>query len=392
MKFQIDDYRIPIKSWCGKVEDEAMQQAVNLANHPTTYKHVSLMPDCHMGFGMPIGGVIACRKAVIPNAVGVDIGCGMCSVRTDYAAENISRDQIKQILDKLKMQIPVGFKHHKHEQNWEGFDRAPKLPVIKQELNSARKQLGTLGGGNHFIEIQRGSDGFIWLMLHSGSRNFGYKIAGEYNDKAKQLCRKMKSRGSENLGKQGLAYLPDESSIYHDYLAAMNFALQFAAENRRKMMKRFKECAEEILGCGFVQEINIHHNFAARENHFGKEFLVHRKGATQAFQGQLGIIPGSMGTPSFIVKGLGNPESYQSCSHGAGRIMGRKQFNRTHNVEECNRAMAGIVFDQWSRRKKGDTDISEAPQAYKDINQVIEDQKDLIETVVSLSPLGVMKG
>jgi tRNA-splicing ligase RtcB len=393
MIFEIKDNRIPIKSWCEKIEDGAMLQARNLANHPTTFRHVALMPDCHSGYGMPIGGVIACDRAVIPNAVGVDIGCGMCAVQTDYPAEELAVRSIRGILDILKRLIPVGFSHHKYDQKWTGFDKAPDLPIIRREIGSARRQIGTLGGGNHFIEIQKGSDGNVWLMLHSGSRNFGYKIAREYNAQAGVLCKKRGDISSLYKGGDGLAFLPDDSGTYEEYLSAMDFALAFARENRRQMMMKFKDCAHDVLHCGFTQEINIHHNFAAIEEHFSRMVMVHRKGATQARQGQFGIIPGSMGTPSYIVRGLGNRESFESCSHGAGRIMGRKAFNRTHSVEECSRAMGDIVFDRWiKKKKKGGIDISEAPQAYKDIHEVIKAQQDLVEVVVKLEPLGVMKG
>ncbi|MFC1586648.1 RtcB family protein, partial [Fibrobacterota bacterium] len=321
----------------------------------------------------------------------VDIGCGMSAVQTNRAASDTGSDEIRDILGALKSIVPVGFKHHKQNQQWDGFERAPDLPVIRRELPSARKQLGTLGGGNHFIELQKGSDGCIWLMLHSGSRNFGYKIAREYNNQAQDYCKKRYGRRFKYKGGDGLAFLPEDSKLFHEYCPAMDFSLAFAYANRQLMMKRFKDCAYDVLGCGFTREINIHHNFAASEHHFGREVMVHRKGATRADKGRLGIIPGSMGTASYIVQGLGNPESFKSCSHGAGRLMGRRQFNRTHTAEECNRAMGDIVYDKWMKKKKG-ADLSEAPQAYKDIHLVIESQKDLVEVVTRLEPLGVMKG
>lgn len=392
MKWTNKNNRLPILSWCEKVEPEAMQQAQNLANHPVTFRHVALMPDCHSGYGMPIGGVIACEDAVIPNAVGVDIGCGVCAIKTTHNAADIDEGMIKEILGKLRKKIPVGFNHHKHDQPWDKFDKAPDAKIIQQELKSARKQLGTLGGGNHFIEIQAGSDGCIRLMLHSGSRNFGYKIAREYNAIAERICEKYKSSKVPLKGSNGLAYLPIKIKKAQEYIAAMNFACAFAQENRRQMMICFKNAARETLGCDFAEEINIHHNFAAQEKHFGKKVWVHRKGATQAEKGQMGIIPGSMGTASYIVKGLGNPQSFHSCSHGAGRIVSRGEFNRTHTVEECNKAMEGIVFGRWSKGRKGRYDLSESPQAYKDIDEVMESQRDLVEAVVKLKPLGVMKG
>ena len=392
MKWINKNNRLPIKSWCEDIESEAMAQAQNLANHPETFHHIALMPDCHSGYGMPIGGVIACEDAIIPNAVGVDIGCGMCAIKTTHKASDINESMIKEILGKLRKKIPVGFDHHKREQNWAGFKNAPVAPVIQQELKSARKQLGTLGGGNHFIEIQSDSDGNIWLMVHSGSRNFGYKIAKEYNSIAQKYCEKFKSIKVPLKGENGLAFLPLKTKEAKEYISVMNFALLFARENRKLIMSHVKNAAAEVLGCKFDDEINIHHNFAAEETHFRKKVWVHRKGATQAEYNQMGIIPGSMGTASYIIKGLGNPESFSSCSHGAGRIISRTQFNKTYSVEECDKAMKGIVFGRWGKGRKGRIDISEAPQAYKNIETVIKNQEDLVEAIYKLRPLGVMKG
>ena len=384
--------RLPIKSWCEDVESGAMAQAQNLANHPKTFHHIALMPDCHSGYGMPIGGVIACEDAIIPNAVGVDIGCGMCAVKTTHLTSDINESLIKQIIGKLRKLIPVGFDHQIKEQHWAEFKNAPSAPVLQQELKSAKKQLGTLGGGNHFIEIQSGSDDNVWLMVHSGSRNFGYKIAREYNAIAQKYCERFKSIKVPLKGENGLAFLPLKTNEAKEYISAMNYALLFARENRRLLMSHLKKVAAEVMECKFDDEINIHHNFAAEETHFKKKVWIHRKGATQAEYNQMGIIPGSMGTASYIIKGLGNPESFRSCSHGAGRIISRTQFNKIYTVEACNRAMEGIVFGRWKKDRKGRVDISEAPQAYKDIDDVLESQNDLVEVVVKLRPLGVMKG
>jgi len=385
-----ESWRIPIFSWCADVEEGALEQAHNLASHPATFHHVALMPDTHRGYGMPIGGVIACENAVIPNAVGVDIGCGMAAVKT--SATSISVAACSRIIEGLKAAIPVGFDHHKTDQRWDGFDDAPDIPVIQQQLAPARRQLGTLGGGNHFIEIQEGDDGHVWLMLHSGSRNFGYKIAKEYNRIAMELCERWHSQLPPGKGEDSLAFLPIGSKEAREYITAMNFALAFAQANRAAMLDVFKGVAGPELGCTFEQEINAHHNFAVRERHFGRNVWVHRKGATQAKAEQLGIIPGSMGTASYIVMGLGNRDSFESCSHGAGRAMGRAEFCRTHTQEECETDMDGIVFGGWGTDRKGNPDISEAPKAYKDIEVVMAAQADLVEPVVALRPLAVMKG
>jgi tRNA-splicing ligase RtcB (3'-phosphate/5'-hydroxy nucleic acid ligase) len=388
MKWVKEGGRIPIKSWCEAVEPSALNQAENLAALAVTFKHVALMPDCHVGYGMPIGGVIACPDAVIPNAVGVDIGCGMLAAETDLPSGEMTRKMVEDILREVRSVVPVGFAHHKRPQEWDGWGSAPlESPPVRQELESAKKQLGTLGGGNHFIEIQVGDDGFVWLMIHSGSRNFGLKIAEHYNKLALRLCEK------KNIGlpSRDLAFLPRDTPEAEEYLAAMNFALRFAKRNRELMMESFSAIAHGKTGSRVLQSINIHHNYCAMENHFGRDVLVHRKGATSARKGEMGIIPGSMGTPSYIVRGLGEPESFMSSSHGAGRVMGRNEACRRFSREECDKAMGDVVH-WWGRDIKGRPDLSETPQAYKDIDKVMAAQTDLTEIVTKLKPLGVVKG
>lgn len=400
------DARVPLKSWCPNPEDEALAQAANLAAHPAVVSHVALMPDCHVGYGMPIGGVIACRDAVIPNAVGVDIGCGMGAVRTTATIEQLpDLPSIRKILEAIKIRVPVGEGNgHRHPQAWHGFEKFEDglgrggRPGWMDEtgLHRDRLNLGTLGGGNHFIELQADTDGVIWMMLHSGSRNLGYRVANYYH----RLARSLNEKWRTAIPSPDLAFLPLDESEGEAYLRDMNFALAYARENRRCMMEVFMEVLSHHLpGIKFTEEINIHHNYAAVENHFGRDVWVHRKGATSARRDELGIIPGSMGTSSYIVRGLGNPESFTSCSHGAGRRMGRKDADRRLTVEECDRAMAGIVYDRWHRAGghgkrggRGLLDLSEAPQAYKDIDTVIANQRDLVEPIVKLRPLGVIKG
>ncbi|NQT91414.1 MAG: RtcB family protein [Lentisphaerae bacterium] len=380
---------VPIKSWCREVDPNALEQARNIAALPGTFHHVALMPDCHVGYGMPIGGVLACNDAVIPNAVGVDIGCGVHAARTDLPAEQMTTDSIKKVLGETRLAIPVGFKHHNHPQDWDGWESAPeRSEPVRRELDSARRQLGTLGGGNHFLEIQAGDDGWTWLMLHSGSRNFGLKIAEHYHRLAQKRCEK---QGIDLVSKD-LAWLSGDTSEADEYLAAMEFALRFAHENRSLMMERFADIVSRVTSCRLTESVNIHHNYCHKEEHFGQTVYVHRKGATSAMKGQMGIIPGSMGTPSYIVRGRGNPESFMSCSHGAGRCMGRKQACRILGEKECDKAMEGVVHGRWRRTRKGDLDLSEAPQAYKNIEEVMEAQSDLVEIVTRLHPLGVIKG
>ncbi|MBF0199608.1 MAG: RtcB family protein [Planctomycetes bacterium] len=390
-------------SWCENLEDEALNQAKNLAAHPVTAHHVALMPDAHVGYGMPIGGVIACRDALIPNAVGVDIGCGMVAVKTQLDEKSLGGPQaIRSILDDIKKRIPMKEgRSHNTPQPWEGFKKfydsfktqpPPWAPENKQTHD--KKNLGTLGGGNHFIELQASEEGYVWLMIHSGSRNLGHRIAQHYHARAQELNR---SEGI-TLPHEDLAFLPAQSEDGKGYIRAMNFALSYALENRRVMMEHFKEVL--IKHCPSTQildEINIHHNYAALEEHFGEKLWVHRKGATSAKEGEWGIIPGSMGTSSYIVQGKGHQDSLMSCSHGAGRKMGRMQACRKLNLEECTQAMEGIVHDSWKTnkyRKKnaGQFDLSEAPLAYKNIDEVIEAELDLIEPKVKLRPLGVLKG
>ncbi|MGC9330572.1 MAG: RtcB family protein [Bacteroidales bacterium] len=342
------------------------------------------MPDCHKGLGMPIGGVLAAEDAIIPNAVGVDIGCGMCAVKTSLTT--ISKKELSTIVHQIYHRIPKGSKHHKNRQNWEGFDAAPAIDIIQKELDNARYQLGTLGSGNHFIEIQQGSDGHIWLMLHSGSRNFGLKIANAFHQKAVKYC----NANNIELPHKSLAWLPIGTTEGQAYIEAMNFALAFAKANRFAMMDTIKNIISETMdSVNFGETINIHHNYAAVENHYGKNVVVHRKGATSAKTGQTGIIPGSQGTPSYIVRGKGNPESFMSCSHGAGRKLGCKQAIRLLNLEKEIKLLddAGIMH-----AIRTQNNLDEAAGAYKDIDTVMKNQEDLVEIIEKLIPLAVVKG
>lgn len=391
-------FRIPIKSWCADTEPGALVQAENLAKHPVLAHHVALMPDCHQGYGMPIGGVIAAKDAIIPAAVGVDIGCGMIAVETDVPAERLAEMSFRRaIQEKLKERIPVGEgTSHKEQQEWDGFesylDHNGQVADFANALD--RKNLGTLGGGNHFLEIQKSDSGFVWLMIHSGSRNLGKRIEEFYHRKASTL----NERYHVELPDPDLAFLPIKEQEGHDYYRDMLFALRYAFENRQRMMKVLKETFVEFVPeTKFLREVNIHHNYAAFEEHFGETLCIHRKGATSAKLDEIGIIPGSMGTASYIVRGLGNPESFMSCSHGAGRRMSRIAACRDLTVEECDAAMSGIVCERWQPyrkfgKNKGYLDLSEAPQAYKAIDEVITAESDLVEPLVRLTPLAVLKG
>ena len=376
----------PIKLWLDDIEDGALAQARNLANLPFIHKHIAIMPDAHQGYGMPIGGVMATTGVIVPNAVGVDIGCGMIAAKTSII--NIDTSDVKAIMGKIRDVVPVGFDHQADDQYWVGFNEVPENSVIYDQLASARKQLGTLGGGNHFIEIQEDQDGVIWIMVHTGSRNFGYKIAKHYHETAKRMC----ERWYSDIPDPELSFLPIETREGKEYFEAMNYALQFSFANRQMILSRALECFESVVGSGgfaIADTVNVHHNYAAWEHHYGKNVIVHRKGATLARKGTMGIIPGSQGTKSYIVMGKGNPESFGSCSHGAGRRMGRKQAIRELVFEEEIRKLdeQGIVHS--IRTEK---DLDEASGAYKDIGAVMANQADLVDIIFELSPLGVIKG
>jgi tRNA-splicing ligase RtcB (3'-phosphate/5'-hydroxy nucleic acid ligase) len=391
MKQVINTEAKPIKLWLDDIEDGALEQAKNLANLPFAYKWVSIMPDSHQGYGMPIGGVLATKDVVIPNAVGVDIGCGMCAVRASLT--EIDTENIKKIFGGsqdykggIRSTIPVGFAHNKTKQDETLLPNLPHSEIIENQIDSALKQLGTLGGGNHFIEIQKGSDGYIWIMIHSGSRNLGLTVANHYNKIANELNKKYYSIVDE---KKELAFLPLDTQEATDYIQDMNYCVEFALANRRLMMEKIKTIFNEVTGCKFEEMINIAHNYARLENHYGENVMVHRKGATLASEKTTGIIPGSQGTHSYIVRGKGNPESFNSCSHGAGRKMGRKEAERSLNLESEQKLLndKGILH-----AIRGVKQLDEAPGAYKDIDVVMKNQEDLVEVLVELEPIAVIKG
>lgn len=404
-KFKTDEMKVPVFVWSpeGSIEDGAIQQIKNAASLPFAFHHVSLMPDGHQGFGAPIGGVVAAEQVVIPNFVGVDIGCGMCALKTPWTTEEIDQETLKKLFGGSKEHrggirtvVPVGFDRHGEKQDekfmpWRdnGEQNYSKLPIVLQEYESALKQIGTLGGGNHFIEIQKDNEGCIWIMIHSGSRNIGYKVANYYNDLAKELTRKWFSYGPKEWD---LAFLPVDSNEGQAYLKEMQYCVDFALANRKLMMERIADVFDKILNWKKIDlngMINIAHNYATLESHFGKNVMVHRKGATLAREGTVGIIPGSQGTKSYIVHGKGNPESFMSCSHGAGRTMSRTKAENTLDLEAEKKKLDDQGIVHGIRTKK---DLDEAAGAYKNIADVMKNQEDLVEIVVELSPLGVIKG
>jgi len=393
MKSVIGTERRPIKLWLDDMEEGALAQAKNLANLPFIHKHIAIMPDSHQGYGMPIGGVMATDNSIIPNAVGVDIGCGMSVIQLPLTVEEIS-PYLKEIMGKIRKRVPVGFKSrnepapHYYMPNREDYPE--ELWIVDEQMNKAFHQVGTLGGGNHFIELQHDDEDNIHLMVHSGSRNLGFTVAKHFNELAKDLNEKWYSSVPK---KWDLAFLPIGMKETGMYIEAMKYCTEFAMCNRTLMMELIIGEIGTIFGFNETYRkldhtfINIAHNYATIENHFGKNVWVHRKGATSAKDGELGIIPGSQGTQSYIVRGKGNKESFMSCSHGAGRKMSRSAAKKELNLEEEQKKLEGILH---SVRTVGDLD--EATGAYKDINVVMENQLDLVSIVKELKPLAVVKG
>lgn len=381
----------PVKIWTDNVEETAMQQIENLTTLPFLYHHLAIMPDVHAGKGMPIGGVLACEDAVIPNAVGVDIGCGMCAVKTNRKVSNIDQDVLrKQIMRGIRKRIPLGRDHHKQRQDEkylpQGYD-IESMEIVKRRIQAITYEVGTLGGGNHFIELQKDEDDNLWIMIHSGSRNLGKQVGDYYNERAAVLNQRWHSVVNPNIH---LPFLPKRTAEFDAYWKEMEYCVDFALCNRRLMMERIQEVlADALPGIEFEPMINIAHNYAAWEEHFGKYVIVHRKGATLATKGTVGIIPGSQGSASYIVEGLGNPESFCSCSHGAGRKMSRTAAIKELDLqEELTRLNAmGIVH-----AIRHQDDMQEASGAYKDIEEVMANESDLVRIKTRLMPIAVIKG
>ena len=386
--------RVPIKLWteADQVEPEALQQLENLASLPFLYKHVAVMPDVHLGKGATVGSVIATKNAVIPAAVGVDIGCGMMAVKTDLDPR-YTQDEAREIRREIERIVPVG--HNSHQgmlptaakwEGWKDYETLTHAGADRDLFSAARKQLGTLGGGNHFIELCLDGEGAVWVVLHSGSRHIGNKIAERHMNEAKGLLRQK----AESLPDPDLAYFLKGTPEYAAYLRDLHWAQDYAARNRVEMMERVLEALSRILRDGEplrrLMEVNCHHNYAEEEVHDGEKVLVTRKGAVRAGKGDYGIIPGSMGAKTFIVRGKGNGESFCSCSHGAGRKMSRNKARNTFAVEDLVRETAGVEC------RKDTGVLDEIPSAYKDIEGVMARQRDLVEVVAELKQFLCVKG
>ncbi len=392
---------VPIKMWTRgvPVEDEARRQLTNAARLPIVFKHVAVMPDVHFGIGATIGSVIPTIKAIIPAAVGVDIGCGMMAAKTTLRAEDLP-DNLAPLRSAIERAVPHGRVPGTRDPGaWHkvpgSVDTAwaqlePEFTELCKDYpkigkTNHRNHLGTLGSGNHFIEVCLDEAGFVWFMLHSGSRGVGNFIGTMFIELAKQDA----LRNNANLPDRDLAYFEEGARYFGDYVRAVGWAQKFAATNREVMMRRVIDAAKTVIHKSFqshIEAVNCHHNYVQKETHFGEDVFVTRKGAVSAKKGQLGIIPGSMGARSYIVRGTGNPESFESCSHGAGRIMSRGEAKRRFTLADHRNATEGVEC-----RKDKDV-IDETPAAYKDIDAVMAAQSDLVDVVHTLKQVVCVKG
>ncbi|AEF92822.1 protein of unknown function UPF0027 [Delftia sp. Cs1-4] len=397
------DGGVPIKMWTKgvPVEDEARKQLENAARLPVVFKHVAAMPDVHLGIGATVGSVIPTIKAIIPAAVGVDIGCGMMAAKTTLRAEDLP-DNLGPLRSAIEQAVPHGSvpRHRGRDPgSWENppvsvdqvwatladeFDLLCELHPRLANTNN-RKHLGTLGSGNHFIEICLDEAGFVWFMLHSGSRGVGNAIGTHFIE----LAKKDAELHQRNLPDKDLAYFEEGARYFGDYVRGVSWAQKFAMRNREVMMANLIATVRKVIAKPFeshVEAVNCHHNYVQQERHFGQDVFITRKGAVSARRGELGIIPGSMGARSYIVRGLGNPESFESCSHGAGRVMSRTKAKKMFSVEDHIKATEGVEC------RKDANVVDEIPMAYKDIDAVMAAQQDLVEVVHTLKQVVCVKG
>lgn len=381
--------RVPVKIWSDQVEEAALEQLKNIAALPFVFRHVAAMPDVHLGKGATVGSVVATEGAVVPAAVGVDIGCGMCAVKLKGVRSSRLDGKLATLRAEIERSVPVGFAQNRdpdaRAQNWARWAEFGDLHERAQGLKGkALRQLGSLGGGNHFIEVCLDTEDGVWVMLHSGSRNIGKSLAEYHIDSAKGLMKQM----FVSLPDPDLAYFAAGTPEYAAYLRDLLWAQDYALMNREVMMERVLRQVGRQLGVEPEAElsVNCHHNFAIMEHHFGREVLVTRKGAVRARKGDMGIIPGSMGTKSYIVRGKGEPESFDSCSHGAGRRMSRNEARRRFGTEDLKRQTDGVEC------RKDEGVVDEIPGAYKPIEEVMANQSDLVEIVAELKQVLCVKG
>ena len=393
---------VPVKVWTKEVEVKAMQQLINVASLPIVHGHIAAMPDVHAGIGATVGSVIPTKAAIIPAAVGVDIGCGMSAVRLSLNADEMP-DRLHRLRSAIESTIPVGFAQHiankvrgsRHERTARVLEqdvivgKHPALMKMQRKFSETWVcQVGTLGGGNHFIEICLDENQAVWLMLHSGSRGIG-NVIGRYFIEA---ARKDMEKHQIHLPDRNLGYFREGSEWFDDYVEAVGWAQDYARLNRREMMRLLLEVLQRELSPAInpwrieAEVIDCHHNYVVEEEHFGERLFITRKGAISARPGEIGIIPGSMGAKSYIVRGLGNAQSYCSCSHGAGRKMSRTAARQRFSRSDLDEQTKGVEC-----RKDGGV-IDEIPAAYKDIDQVMADQSDLVVTEHTLKQILCVKG
>ena len=394
---------VPVKMWTKgvPVEDEAKKQLANAARLPIVFKHIAAMPDVHLGIGATIGSVIPTIRAIIPAAVGVDIGCGMMAAKTTLRAEDLP-DSLATLRSAIEKAVPHGSAPTRWGRDPGSWDTPPDLvdqkwATLVDEFNALcelhprlektnnRKHLGTLGSGNHFVEVCLDEVGFVWFMLHSGSRGVGNAIGNHFIE----LAKKDAELHQRNLPDKDLAYFEEGAQYFGDYVRAVSWAQKFAMSNREVMMANLIATVRKVITKPFeahVEAVNCHHNYVQKEHHFGEDVFVTRKGAVSAKRGEMGIIPGSMGARSFIVRGLGNPESFESCSHGAGRVMSRTKAKKLYSVADQIKATEGVEC------RKDEGVIDEIPMAYKDIDAVMAAQSDLVEVVHTLKQIVCVKG
>ncbi|MBI5912392.1 MAG: RtcB family protein [Betaproteobacteria bacterium] len=396
IKQVLTSQRVPVKIWTDDVDEKSKQQLANIASLPFIHHHVAAMPDAHLGIGATIGSVIATRKAIIPAAVGVDIGCGMVACRLSITGNELDEKSLKKVFGQISRDVPMGREQHRDERALveAAAPFASRLDAMTQKHPQLLKafgkfskwvnQLGTLGGGNHFIEICLDESNQVWVMLHSGSRGIGNALAGYFIE----LARQDMERRMIQLPDRDLAYFAEGSEHFGDYVEAVTWAQEYAMQNRREMVDLVLAALARHLPAFDVtgEVVNCHHNYVAVEHHYGADVWVTRKGAIRAREGDPGIIPGSMGARSYIVLGKGNAESFTSCAHGAGRRMSRTAAAKQFSAADLARQTEGVIC----RKDKGVVD--EIPGAYKDIDTVMANQSDLVDVVHTLKQVVCVKG
>jgi tRNA-splicing ligase RtcB len=393
---EIHEGKVPVRIYTRDVEAAARQQLVNISQLPIVHHHVAAMPDVHLGIGATVGSVIPTLKAIIPAAVGVDIGCGMIATRLSLTGNEIEESSLRKVFGQISRDVPVGFNQHEERDARDSAARPfkrglrtilEKHPGVEKRMgkhSSWVRQMGSLGGGNHFIEVCLDESNRVWVMLHSGSRGIGNAIGTYFIE----LARKDFERNNVQVPDKNLSYFSEGAAHFDDYVEAVGWAQDYARANRAEMLDLVLGALRRHLPSFEVTDeaVNCHHNYVEREHHYGEDVWLTRKGAIRARAGELGIIPGSMGTRSYIVRGLGAAESFHSCAHGAGRRMGRNQATKKFTIADLEKQTEGVVC----RKDKGVLD--EIPGAYKNIDEVMANQTDLVEVVHTLKQVLCVKG